>query len=224
MNLLSLVLIGLAFVGIIIALKLLIKRFWLLSWLRGTLGLSFLCVAVLMGLLAFEARSYKALLADQVIGVISFEKSALQQYIARLKLNDQPQTSTLTYIIAGDQWLIDAKIIRWHPSLARFGVKPAYALDRIRGRYRLLTHETTKPQTIYALGDQSVTMRLMSFDLWQAIDYLNVKSLVHSVYGSATYLPMVDGATYELALSSSGLVALPKNAIAKTAIERWDNL
>ena len=40
-------------------------------------------------------------------------------------------------------------------------------------------------------------------------------------YGSATYMPMVDGATYTVSVSSTGLLARPSNDIARKAIGEW---
>ena len=50
---------------------------------------------------------------------------------------------------------------------------------------------------------------------------LPIPSPVSARYGSAVYLPMADGAIYEVGLGASGLLARPENAAAATAIERW---
>lgn len=44
---------------------------------------------------------------------------------------------------------------------------------------------------------------------------------VDAVYGSATYMPMTDGAAYRVTASPSGLVARPLNDIAREAVRRW---
>jgi hypothetical protein len=41
------------------------------------------------------------------------------------------------------------------------------------------------------------------------------------LYGSATYLPMADGADYEVTVSQSGLVARPLNDAARLAVGAW---
>lgn len=40
---------------------------------------------------------------------------------------------------------------------------------------------------------------------------------VDTLYGSAAYMPMADGATYEIWLTQSGLIARPANPAANTA-------
>ena len=45
---------------------------------------------------------------------------------------------------------------------------------------------------------------------------------VDAEYGSATFLPMADGALFTVKLSSTGLVARPENDRATIAIQDWE--
>jgi hypothetical protein len=55
-------------------------------------------------------------------------------------------------------------------------------------------------------------------DLWTwAQDHPGWLPFVDSIYGSATYLPMVDGARYQVSLTQSGLVARAVNPVADAA-------
>lgn len=44
---------------------------------------------------------------------------------------------------------------------------------------------------------------------------------VDALYGSAAYVPMTDGAAYEVAVSQSGLLARPLNGEARLAVGAW---
>ena len=56
-------------------------------------------------------------------------------------------------------------------------------------------------------------------DLWSMLRESSLgASIVHAVYGSAAYIPMQDGALFEITLSQSGLVAKPLNDTAKSSI------
>jgi hypothetical protein len=46
--------------------------------------------------------------------------------------------------------------------------------------------------------------------------------VVDAVYGSATYLPMKDGALFEISLSNTGLVARPINEVAREAVAEFN--
>jgi hypothetical protein len=62
-------------------------------------------------------------------------------------------------------------------------------------------------------------------------DRVNLWELVHryhgwfpwidALYGSATYLPMADGALFDIRVSQSGLIARPLNQAARTAVGDW---
>jgi hypothetical protein len=45
--------------------------------------------------------------------------------------------------------------------------------------------------------------------------------VVDAQYGSATYIPMADNATYYVTMSQTGLLARPANDEARTAIQGW---
>ena len=42
-----------------------------------------------------------------------------------------------------------------------------------------------------------------------------------ALYGSAIYLPMADGADYEVSISPTGLLARPLNGAARAAVGAW---
>ena len=61
-------------------------------------------------------------------------------------------------------------------------------------------------RTVYALSENP------GVDLWTlSIEYPRWLPFVDAVYGSATYLPMADGARYEVSITQSGLIARPLN-------------
>ncbi|WP_075187906.1 multidrug transporter [Teredinibacter haidensis] len=212
------------FVGLIILLSLAAIYFglkmmgrgrWLLAWMRGTFGIGLLVGAVLLGLLSLDLLSYKLLLENKPLGTISFSKLADQHYTAKLTLINEG--TELEYPIFGDQWQIDARIISWTGALKMLGAKPGYRLDRLSGRYYSLEDEHRKQRSIHQLASSEYWVDIWS---WLQNDSGFVP-LIDATYGSATYLPMDDGAFYEVSLSSSGLLAKPMNKVAENAVEHW---
>ena len=61
----------------------------------------------------------------------------------------------------------------------------------------------------------------IGFDIWQSAKS-GWSMMVDASYGSATYLPMTNGAIFEVTLSNTGLVGRPLNGSAQEAVERWD--
>lgn len=72
------------------------------------------------------------------------------------------------------------------------------------------------PRTVYSLYQQR------GVDIWRLDrEYRGWIPWVDAVYGSATYMPMVDRAEYALNITTSGLIARADNEIAEEAIKRW---
>lgn len=203
-------------IALIVALFTLIRREWLLGWLKGTLGLVALAVSIVMALAALNFNAYKAINQEVTVATISFDKVDNQLYKANVVL--QGSTTEVPYEIAGDLWQIDARIIKWKGPLAVLGGKPAYKLDRLQGRYYTLEDERTKARSLYALSNPDV-----GFDLWTWLDKLShYIGWFDAEYGSATYLPMADGALFSVRLTNSGMIARPENDRAEIAVKEWE--
>lgn len=206
------ILVGL--VVLFIGVRMLFKGTWFWGWLRGMGGVFFIALAIGLGFIALDLHSYQQLLIDKPIATVSFKQVERQKFIASVAATDSGETSE--FYLSGDQWQIDARVIRWKGALRSFGGKPGYRLDRISGRYSTLEDERTQQRTVYALREQEY-----GIDLWAWAHEQNQMPLMDAAYGSATFLPMADGALFEVALSHSGLVAKPLNAAAEKAVNYW---
>lgn len=195
--------------------KFLLKNSWFLGWLRGMIGIAFMCMAVVVGLAAWDLYSYKQIMSEQLVCNVSFQKLDEQHYIATLT---DKEGQAKQYDLRGDQWQIDARIVKWNGMIARWGVKPAYRLDRISGRYFDLEKETSAARTAHA-----ITASPAGLDIWLLLNkQASWISTVDAIYGSATYLPMKDKANFEVTLSNTGLVARPVNEAAREAVSIFE--
>jgi hypothetical protein len=191
--------------------KMLWQNSWFVGFCRGLFGFFLIGVAAVVAVMAFDLYSYKQVLEEQPVATINFDKIEEQHYFAVLSdKNGREQRVELR----GDQWQLDARIVKWKGYLAGFGLKPAYRLERLSGRYYDIEQETTEKRTAH-----SVHPSLYGVDVWQIInDHPEWLPVVDAVYGSATYLPMKDGALFEISLSNTGLVARPVNQVARDAV------
>ncbi len=201
--------------SLFLAVKFLARFGWFFAWLRGTLGIVFLLLAISVAVFAIDLSRYDELLEEQPIASVRFTKIDEQHYRAEIDyyINQSPQE----FEIRGDQWQVDARVIRWTGALAAAGAKPGYKLDRISGRYYSLEDERQRERSVYALhggGDL--------IDVWGVLHrYSDYVPGIDAQYGSATFLPMADQATFQLSLSHNGLTAQPVNEIARAAVKRW---
>jgi len=177
----------------------------------GTVTLLALVAVVGLAIaVALNLRTYGRLTHEEPVAELAFQARGPQRWHATL--TTVADLSKREFEIAGDEWQLDARVLKWRGWANVLGLDARYRLERVSGRYRDIAQERSAPRTVYALGEEP------ALDLWAlARDYPGWLPFVDAVYGSATYLPMADGATYEVALTQSGLVARPQNAAARAA-------
>lgn len=203
-------------ITLLIALFLLLRRDWFAGWLKGMVGFLALGAAVILGLTALNINGYRMLNQEVVVATISFDKVDKQIYKANVVL--QGSSVEMPFEIAGDLWQMDARIIKWKGPFAAAGGTPLYKLDRLQGRYYALEDERTRARSVYAISNPDV-----GFDLWSTFNKLSRHfPWFDAEYGSATYLPMADGALFSVRLTFAGMIARPENDRADMAVKEWE--
>ena len=193
-----------------------IQRVWrrgvLTGSLEGLVGLLLLAVAALMAAISINLYTYDRLTHESKIAEISFREIGPQHFGAIVLFKN----NTKILDLRGDEWQIDARVLKWRGMAVLIGFDTLYRLDRLSGRYRDITQERTGLRTVHSLREEQ------GLDLWMiGRRYAHWIPWVDAVYGSATYMPMVDGASYTVSISSTGLLARPSNDIARKAIGEW---
>lgn len=199
---------------LLFGLSLLLRGTWFWGWIRGMSGVFFIALAAGLTFVALDLYSYQQLLVDKPIATIHFKQIEKQKFLSTVAMSDNGEVSE--FYLSGDLWQIDARVIRWRGAMRTLGGKPGYRLDRISGRYLTLTDERTQDRTVYNLRKQEYGL-----DLWAWAREQDGLPWMEAAYGSATYVPMADNATFEVALSHSGLVAKPLNEAAEQAVQYW---
>jgi hypothetical protein len=173
-------------------------------------GLLLLAVAAAIFIVSLNLHTYARLTYEQPVAEIVFESRGPQRY--RATLTQIPTGEMQIFVLAGDEWQLDARVLKWQGWANLLGLDAQYRLERISGRYRDIEQERHAARTVYALT------RNPGVDLWTLSSrYPRWLPFVDAVYGSATYLPMADGARYEIKMTQSGLIARPVNAAAHAA-------
>jgi hypothetical protein len=193
-----------------------IQRVWrrrvLTGSLEGLVGLLLLAIAALVVAISINLYTYDRLTHESPVAEVRFQRIEPQHFWADVMIKN----NTKTLGLRGDEWQIDARVLKWHGTAVLIGFDTLYRLDRLSGRYWDLSKEKTGPRTVYSLSEEP------GLDLWMiAKRYARWIPWVDAVYGSATYMPMVDGAHYTISVSSSGLLARPANDIARKAVGEW---
>jgi len=179
-----------------------------------TSGVLSSAVAAAAFLMAFSYFSYERLTAEQFISTVEFRALGPDEYRVRLMRTDRPDEM---FVLRGDEWQIDARLLSWKPPLTLLGLEPLYRLDRLSGRYANIDRERNEPRTVHELSPEQ------PLDLWRlARRYPLIAPGVDAYYGTATYVPMADGARFDVSLSRDALRARPANDIAERAVGNWD--
>ena len=177
------------------------------------LSLAFLAFAGLIFVVGTNLHTYARLTYERPLAELVFQGIGPQRY--RVTITSRPAGDMQVFMMNGDEWQLDARVLKWKGWANLLGLDAQYRLERLSGRYRDIDQERAAPRSVYGLSDNP------GIDLWVwAQEHPTWLPFVDSVYGSATYLPMVDGGRFQVSLTQSGLIARPVNPAADAAAKQ----
>lgn len=194
--------------------RVLMRGSWFLAWLKGCAGVFLLCIAAMLASMAGDMRSYRPVLAGEIIAKVRFTEFKPQIYIATVSIPGEAENA---FELHGDQWQLDTRIISWRGMLSSLDMEPLYRLGRLSGRFMTLEQERNSPRYVHELGATD-----LGIDTWKLLQGMQDKlPWVRPQYGSAVYMPMAHDANYEVVLEGSRLIATPINPEAVAAADSW---
>ena len=194
-----------------------LMRFRRRQLVRGSLqclsALSVGLTGAVVFLVGLNLLTFERFTNERPVAELRFKALAPQDYRVRVHLaGGRRQTARLH----GDEWQLDARIIKWKSFATLLGFDPLYRVERLSGRYETLHAAQTRAPSVVGVGEPR------GISLW---DFAHRESrwlpFVDARYGSATFLPMADGARYLVTIGNSGLIARPINQAARTAVRNW---
>ena len=118
--------------------------------------------------------------------------------------------------LRGDEWQIDARVLKWRAMGSLLGFDTVYRLERLSGRYASVAAERAGARTVHDLSRET------SLDVWSLVKQHHAYvPFADALYGCAVYVPMSVGAEYAVSVSASGLVVRPGNEAARKAVGGW---
>ncbi|OOG49850.1 hypothetical protein [Rhodanobacter sp. C01] len=183
------------------------------SW-RALLCLACFALTVLLAGTGIALRGYR-LLGDET-PVVDIDARILSPQRWALTLS-WPDGSTRQVQLVGDDWRVEAVVLKWKLPALLAGLPPLYRLDRLSGRYDDPAQEASAPRSVISLVDAH------AFDLLTlGRQYPQWLPEVDTVYGSGAFLPLVDQGHYSISLMRTGaLVARPDDATAQRIGSRF---
>jgi hypothetical protein len=181
--------------------------------LIGATALILILLSAVTALIAGSLLTYQRLSFEQPAGELQLTRTGDREFNASLTY---PSGARASFALRGDEWQIDSRVLKWHAFGNLVGFDTMYRLERIGGRYTRVEDERSQPRSVYSLNPPQL------IDPWDLVHrYHSWVPWMDALYGSATFLPMADGALYEIKVSQSGLVARPLNQAARDAVAGW---
>ena len=173
---------------------------------HGIGGLFLVLIAVLLLWLVSLMQTYIGLTSDiqvaQVRAHTVSNSGGVPMMSVELTLLDQSghQLSDNTYIVMGDEWMLEGDIIKYPGWLNIFGLHSGYKLTRLEGRFDDPNLERNSKHTVVELngGDDNFFKTMRNQRGW-------INPFIDATYGNAVFLP-ADG-NYNVFVSQTGLWA-----------------
>jgi hypothetical protein len=179
---------------------------------RSLWSLVFVLLAFIGVLAGTALVGYRRLAAEALVATLDTRQLGPQRYAVDIELPDGSRQATE---LSGDEWELDAHVIKWDVRAVVLGAPPLYRLDRVSGRYRDAAQEASAPKSIAVLSSPA------RLDLWQMKQrFPQWLPWIDADYGSGAYLPLVDGGRFKVTLAAAGgLVARPSDAATAAKLE-----
>jgi hypothetical protein len=188
----------LSLIFLVVAIRALRGRHWIGSMGSGGTCALFLALAALAATLGFSTQGYRALTLEEVAATITTVPTGEAEFQAFVEFPDGRDT---TFHVLGEQLIVDAHILKWHPWANILGIHTHYELDRLGGRYSEIEDERSRPRSLHSLKSDKPA------DLFHlARRYTLLAILVDTEYGSASYIRVDRPARFEVRVSTTGLL------------------
>lgn len=180
------------------------------------IGGALLAAGAVVALTGLDVQTYQRLTYERPVATIETRQLGPQLYEATLTTPPsaaEPAGKISRYQLHGDQWRIEARLLKWKPWANVLGLNSQYRLDRLSGRYETTQDELNAPRSVYDLGPEPGNV-----DMWKmARQSARFAPMVDSLYGGGAFMPMANGGRYEVWLTQTGLIARPMNPAAMSA-------
>src|SRR5690606_35157338 len=120
--------------------------------------------------LGLNVQSFARLNHERPVATIALRPLQPQFFEATLT---QPETpgggaSVAVYPLHGDEWRMEAQVLRWKPWANVLGLNAQYRLDRLSGRYQDTQQELTAVRSVHDLrgGDVTGEQPRWTLDVW----------------------------------------------------------
>jgi hypothetical protein len=161
---------------------------------------------------AYSRLTYEVPLAEVSVHAVNPAEKIYTVTVKRLDGTNRVQNCTLQ----GDAWELGGRFQKWKAWANELGLNATYTLDQISNRYYAAAEADGKRITACDINGPAPMVDQYLPDSW--VRWLMSNMLVEErFFGSASYMPMADGAVYRVIATQFGFNAEPANDIAARA-------
>jgi hypothetical protein len=190
---------------------------------RGGLGLGGGGIAAIIGLAAglvgLNIQSYSRLTYEMPVAevVVQSVNPAAKTYTVTVRRLDETNI-VRSCTIQGDAWLLSGRVQTWKSWAVELGMNATYTLDQVSNYYYSAAEANGKTITACDIGGKKPEVNHMLPEKW--VTWLMAHVLVQDrFFGSASFMPLADGAVYKVFITQRAFNAEPANDVARRANE-----
>ncbi len=174
------------------------KKIWA-SCRNSSYLLLLLFFLISTSLVGTNVLTYHRLTHETPIASLQVERLKKQSYQLELLLFDN--CSKTSYSLKGDEWQMDARIIKWYGWANLLGLDASFQLDRLSGRYQNIDQQRMNLPTVFAIEAKP------EYDLWKLKKDHQWLPWLDAEYGQSVFLTMKDNQSYQLYMTQTGIIA-----------------
>lgn len=174
----------------------LFQRHLLRAGLQGSMGLGLAGLAAISGSIGLNAYGYQRLTWEAPVAEIHVIQPMGNGWIVTLR---EPEQAPREFYLVGDQWRLEAQVIKWDSWANLIGLDSQYRLERISGRFSDITEAKQTLSSAYDLQVDNSKLLERIPPKWQP--------WVDTQYGNGVYMPLTANSKYSISISQNGLVA-----------------
>jgi len=169
------------------------------------------------GLIGLNIQSYSRLTYEAPVAEVSVRSVVPQDKLFLVTVQRLDGTKVATECrLQGDAWELSGRFQKWKPWANEIGLNATYTLDEISNKYYSAREANGKLITACDINGPAPAANHYLPDSW--VKWLMAHMIVQDrLFGSANYMPMVDGAKYRVVTTQFGFNAEPANDVAQRA-------
>ncbi|NRB41373.1 MAG: hypothetical protein HRU20_23360 [Pseudomonadales bacterium] len=205
-SLVTIVLLLVAAVSIVLAVRVLMGGNWIVGFVRGNTGLILLLGATFLALAAINIATYSSAGQLKVIANVSFKKLDVQSY--QVEVTDTDSGELYKVNVEGDLWSISTRQL-----VIILNSKKFYQLSHVEGRFYDIEQQKKAGNVHQAFPNDE-----MGIDLWSQF-HNRYSPIINASVQSSAFIPLADEALFSVSVSDHGLKVQAINTSAKAAVK-----